>query len=250
MNDSVPGPDDRADDPGSSEPSLRAGYRTMQELVVATLREGIVSGRFRPGERLEQARLCSAYGVSRTPLREALRQLSAEGLVDFVPHIGARVTPLDARDIEETFSLRSLLEGEAARLAVPRLEADDVSTLRGLLDQMQQFRSPGANEQYLKLDVQFHYALYRVAGHRRLQALIEQLRSASQRYRRAYTDLPPWINESADLHLDLFKACERRDADAAAEIVRQLLRLGATSLLASLKNAQADPALEDPAAHR
>lgn len=102
---------------------------TAQEAVLAQLRRAIVSGELRPGEPIRQSALAERFGVSRVPLREALKILEGEGQVTYRPHRGYVVTELNMDDLLEVYRIRELLEGEAARRAVPRLSETDIATL-------------------------------------------------------------------------------------------------------------------------
>ena len=115
---------------------------TAQELVLASVRQAILSGVLSPGARLRQEELADVFGTSRIPVREALRALEYEGLVASEPHRGFTVTTLDADDVEEVNDLRILLESEAVRLALPLLTDEDLEELEGLFQAMQAATAP------------------------------------------------------------------------------------------------------------
>ena len=115
---------------------------TAQELVLASVRQAILSGVLSPGARLRQEELADVFGTSRIPVREALRALEYEGLVASEPHRGFTVTTLDADDVEEVYDLRILLESEAVRLALPLLTDEDLEELEGLFQAMQAATAP------------------------------------------------------------------------------------------------------------
>src|SRR5712692_3961378 len=109
---------------------------TTQDLVLTSMREGILTAALPPGTRLRQERLAEMFGTSRIPVREALRALEYEGLVTSLPYRGFTVTELDADDIEEVYDLRILLESHAVRLAVPLITDEDLQILEGLYAEM------------------------------------------------------------------------------------------------------------------
>ncbi len=113
---------------------LKISPRSVQQETVRMMREAIISGHFKPGEKLVEAKLCSQLGVSRTSVREALRVLAAEKLVTIVPNKGPSVAEVSWQEAESIYHLRALLEGEVAALAASRIEAADLQRMRDALD--------------------------------------------------------------------------------------------------------------------
>jgi DNA-binding GntR family transcriptional regulator len=144
---------------------------SLVELVASELRALIVSAELRPGERLVEERLTERFGVSRPPLREALRILEQEGLVQRLPRRGAIVTPLTADDVREVYTLRWALERLAIELALPV----DAKRLAPLRDAVAAMRRAGSRDELLEANWQFHHALVSLPGHRRLLAAYESL---------------------------------------------------------------------------
>lgn len=149
---------------------------TLQYKVTSKLREVILKGEFKMGDRLVQEEWAAKLGVSRMPIREALRQLEVEGLVRIEPRRGAIVTPISPEDIEEIYQLRALLEGEAAVRSLPYLEEEDIEELECLLEKMSALGNNEQDvEQYTKLNAQFHQALRRGCSWRRIHSMIDTL---------------------------------------------------------------------------
>lgn len=163
---------------------LASGYRTIGEMVYAVLKEAIMSGTFEPGEWLGQESLATAIGVSRIPVRTALLQLEAEGLVTFHPHRGARVRNLTAAQIAESYRLRTLLESYALRLSMSRrITEERLDRLRGLAKQLDEEPEGG---EFLETRIRFYRDLYDADNNPLLVQMIEELRSMVGRYLLSY----------------------------------------------------------------
>lgn len=154
-------------------------FRTVEEMVVAAVREAILSGVYKPGEKLPQEELAQSLGVSRIPVRSGLRQLEVEGLVVFYPHRGAAVRPLEVSEIAEIYDLRILLETFALRAAIERISAPEIEELSVLAQSLDE---PGHDDDWLELRQQFYRRLYAIAGRPRTAAMIARLRTDVGRY--------------------------------------------------------------------
>lgn len=185
----------------------RETHVTAQELVLHTVREAIMTNIFQPGVRLRQEELAEAFGTSRIPIREALRALEYEGLVQSIPHRGFTVTRLDADDVEEVYELRILLESEAVRLAIPLLTDEDMLELERLFDRMSTAESP---DEQLAGRERFYLRLFAVAGRPRLVGLITRLRQEVARALRW-----PTIQYSPSHHARFFDAVRAADTEEA-----------------------------------
>jgi DNA-binding GntR family transcriptional regulator len=148
---------------------------TIVEQLVRELRNLILSGELRPGERLVEERLTEQFGISRPPLREALRMLQRDGLVQTFPRRGSVVAELTADDVREIYSLRWALERLAIELGVPVTDAARLRPLEAALDSMAAAAEHGAGSELLEANSQFHLALCALPGHRRLMQCYESL---------------------------------------------------------------------------
>ncbi|MGH3342127.1 MAG: GntR family transcriptional regulator [Carbonactinosporaceae bacterium] len=140
-----------------------------------SLRSGILTGEFVFGSRLGEAELAETFGVSRTPVREALRRLSSEGLVEVLPNRGARVAQWSEQDLHEIYELRALLESYGAARAATGIEAREIAMLTRLCDEMEAVAAPGPArdlERLATLNGQFHEVILRAAGNARLVGLM------------------------------------------------------------------------------
>ncbi|MCA9861712.1 MAG: GntR family transcriptional regulator [Thermomicrobiales bacterium] len=233
----VPHPDASA---GSMAPAEadRAGGEPLSEIATRYLRAAILDGRLRPGARLRQEAIARELGASRIPVREALRTLENEGLVNLTPRSGARVARLDYAEHAELYRIREELEPLALAESTPHLSDEALAHLRALKLQIERSRDPGV---WLVLDRQFHLASYAAAPMHRLLKMIEGFWNTTQQYRRVYyrmvaAELPPDDPALPMTHIDhclLLDALERRDASDASRMMRTHIRRTRLTLAAS-----------------
>lgn len=155
------------------------GYKTIGQMVYSVLHEAIMSGAFAPGEWLRQESIADAIGVSRIPVRTALLQLEAEGLVTFNPHRGAQVRTLSAAQIEEIYRLRLLLESHALRLSMARMRPDRLKRMRELADQLD---TQAEGTDLIEARIHFYRHAYDAGNNPLLVELIEELRGHVGKY--------------------------------------------------------------------
>lgn len=184
------------------------------------LRERIYSHALLPGQRLDEAVLAEQLGISRTPLREALKVLSAEGLVDLQPHKGCFVAELSLRDLEEIFPIMATLEGRVAHeVAVKRTPAQ-LKALDALHDKLERYAAAGDVDRYYETNYVFHDQLQECAGNRWLQTVIGDLRKLLKLSRHHSLRLEGRLSASLAEHRALMRALHRQDADAAEQLMR------------------------------
>lgn len=199
----------------------REDTRTAVERVYAALHLAITSGSLATGARLRETEIASRYRVSRTPVREALRHLAAEGLVVILPHAGAQVAGFSLAEIDELFEIRGALEVLAATRAVERVTAAEMKKLRA------QLRRCEAASRLTDVDAQvvengrFHGLLYSAAASPQLEQLIESLGHRLRRYRAASLSWPDRPRDSLHEHRAILAAMSRRDVQATRELVSQ-----------------------------
>jgi DNA-binding GntR family transcriptional regulator len=189
---------------------------TEFDAVHDTLRERILRGELAPGQEMSQVKLAKELGVSRTPLREALRMLQREGLVDGKANRSPRVAGFSMADMEELYCARLPMEAVALRTTIPRLSSSDIAALEGAMAQMAHFAELQEYEHWEMPHRAFHLGLTAHAGPR-MSALLRQLSDHSERYRRLYTTATPraWTSGVSE-HRAILDAIKRGDADAAA----------------------------------
>lgn len=159
---------------------------TAQDAVLSALREDIVTGVLAPGDQLVQEALAERYGVSRVPLREALKTLESEGQLVYYPHRGYFVVELSVEDLREVYHLRALLEEAALRVAVPGLGADDIADITELAEDIDRAAADGDVMGMTEANRRFHFAMYDAGGMPRLSRLLRQLWEATDAYRALY----------------------------------------------------------------
>jgi DNA-binding GntR family transcriptional regulator len=195
--------------------------RTVKASLVETLRDEIVRGDLVPGQYLRLEEIAARFGVSTMPVREALYDLGAEGVVTVFPHRGAMVTRLSADELQDIYDIRVVLEEMAARLAVPFVTKAILAEMASLIEQIENHIGDVAT--LVKLNHQFHLTLYAASGRRHLCELIRMLRYRAQHYLHVYTaevdvgHLPQTPGE----HRAILEACERGDAEQAAALTRE-----------------------------
>ena len=210
--------------------SLRPRFETAQDLALEALREAILEGVLPPGEKLRQEDLAATFSTSRIPVREALRVLAYEGLVESEPHRGFTVTRLSIDEIEEVYELRTVLEGHAVRMAIPLLTESDLDELGKLFDAME--AEPDLDGK-LMIRERFYLRLYAVTARPRLVGLIARLRQDVARSLR-------WkILPHSPAHHDIFwEAVREGDADRAAAELGSHYRKVASLLRRVLREAE------------
>ena len=213
-------------------PSPRPGFRTAASFVTDALRSAILSGVLLDGEPLRQDELAAALGVSRMPVREALRRLEAEGLVDFQPHKGAVVAELSTDEIDEVYEMRLLAECLVLRLSIPFLTEEDfdrAAAISGEIEVMDDF------VRWSQLNRRFHETLYAGVARRRLRALISALNDAVDRYHRILLVQSDYAGRAHDEHRQILAACRHRDVEAATSLLSVHISAARDALIGLLR---------------
>ncbi|MGQ9585062.1 MAG: GntR family transcriptional regulator [Anaerolineae bacterium] len=203
----------------SAYPSRAA---TLREWVVEQIQSDLVQGRLKPGDLLDQVAIAAKLGVSRTPVREALFLLEAQGVVEFDPRRGMSVRSLSPDDVEDDHLVLATLERLVAGLAVPRLTPSDLARMKGLMAQSEALLENGMTGELHKVNREFHQTLYQACGRPRLiQFLQANLWTHTRHYNRLFIDLPGAAAWRMDIHREILKACEAGDVARAQELVFQ-----------------------------
>ena len=199
-------------------------YLPLRDVVFQTLRTAILKGDLKPGERLMELQLASKLGVSRTPIREAIRMLEQEGLARTIPRKGAEVAGMTEKDMENVLQIRCVLEELAARLSCQNITDEEMRELKIAMVAFEEKTREGNVVELAKADVTFHDIIYRAADNPKLLVLLNNLREQMYRYRTEYMKddriHPVLIRE----HKEMVKALESRDQELVAREVRQHLR--------------------------
>jgi DNA-binding GntR family transcriptional regulator len=193
---------------------------TAQEAVLAELRRAIISGELRPGEQVLQDALAERFGVSRVPLREALKILEGEGQVIYRPHRGYFVAELDIDDLREVYRIRDLLESDAVRVAVPQITGDEIAALAEALDVLEQAAAAGDLLTMTDANRTFHFGLIEVARMPRLSRMVRVLWDATDVYRSLYYSEGAHREAVHDEHRAVLDAVRKGDAERAVTLLR------------------------------
>lgn len=192
--------------------------------VFQKIREDILSGKYQEHDELREAALGKELGVSRTPVREALRQLELEGLVTIIPNRGAYVTGISQKDIWDIYSLRSLLEGMCARWAVEHITEEQLDELEEiiLLSEFQLKKGSGFSaEQITLLDSRFHDVLYEASGSRILSHVLTDFHNYVQSARKSSVISEDRARKSIREHKQILRAIRDRDAEMAEQLANE-----------------------------
>jgi DNA-binding GntR family transcriptional regulator len=214
--------DDNLDFLASSAPISR----TLSDQVAKQLRQAILSGRLKPGQRIVEHEIAQAMALSRGPVRDALRILQNERLVVQYPHRGAFVAWLNLRDAEEIYSLREALEVLALHYAIMSATEEQIAELSKVVDQMTvRMRQDYSQAEATDLDLEFHHTLCRISGHGRALAAWTALRDQVRLLILTHRILHPmdFRENAADWHRQLVDAVRLRDGEAAEAVLRKHL---------------------------
>lgn len=206
---------------GFDEPTVRRDYRTMYDLVFNSLLEDILSGRMKPGEKLNINEISGRLGVSRTPIREALKQLVSAGLVENEPHRSPFIKKLSIEEIIDLYCIRAALDGIASRLATFHLADAQIDELERLCALMETLSEASQYTETLAANYRFHSSIYAAAGSARLQELCLQFYRNSEQYRHLAMDIPGSHAEICEEHREIVKAFRLRDSETADNSTRR-----------------------------
>ena len=191
----------------------------LRDAVFETLREAILKGVLSPGQHLMERQLAYQLGVSRTPVREAIRMLELEGLVNMVPRKGARVAAISEKSLCDVLEVRRALEELSVRLACTRMERDDLEKLDSINQQFIRACQGDDVVQIARIDESFHAVIYEAADNAKLLQLLNQMQNQMYRYRIEYIKLKERRQILVEEHKKIIHSLARRDADAAAEAI-------------------------------
>ena len=214
--------------------------QTVTAAVTEELRRQILSGERTEGEQLRQDAIAERFNVSRIPVREALRQLEAEGLVVFFPHRGAVVSALSIAEIRELFDIRRLLECDLLRHAIPHMSEADFAVAQAVLDAYAAAIAAHDVASYGALNWRFHHALYAAAARPRTLAIVETVNNNVDRYLRTQLTLKGEQDIALHDHSALLEMCRDGRAGEAVALLADHIRNGGESLIAYLEAQRAE----------
>jgi DNA-binding GntR family transcriptional regulator len=229
----------RAAEPGTGEPTDFVRPKTAHQAVAEAVRRDISSGRFPPGSWIVQENLVELYGVSRIPIREALKTLEAEEHVTYVPHSGYRVAQLSLEELQEVFRLRAILEEVLIRDAMPRVTDEIVEQMR---EQMAEMDTGAAAEDLVAVGVanrRFHFLSFEASRMARTKRIVTQLYNTADAYRPLYAHLMDLSKVNSE-HVLLTEAIATRDVERAVALNHEHRAHAIDNLTEALTEEQAE----------
>ncbi len=215
-------------------------HKQLRHVVADRLRQDILAGALKPGEWLRQERLAHDYGVSQMPVREALKDLAAEGLVEHVPYRGVRVVEFTLEDVADLYASRSFLEGLAARAAAHAITAEELDELRTLHQHMSAAQSPEQLANYRELNRRFHQVVIHASRRAYLIRLLGQIWAAFPTMllgnfaATAHTPLPERDEADTAEHAAIVHALETGNPDSAEQAMREHIQHAGHKLMRAL----------------
>lgn len=206
-------------------------HLTLREIILENIRDAIVSGTLKAGSRVSEPELAERYGISRTPIREAFRQLESEGYLTVIPRRGAIVSDFSPKDIEEFYAIKSIMEGYAARRACANLTVRDLDRLQSINNKLAELAQAGDIKHFFKIHSDFHELFIKAADNEKLHELIAGLVTKFQRLRFTSLSLPGRMEISVQEHEKIIEAFRNKDPDLAEALVRKNAEYGGQVLM-------------------
>ncbi len=213
-------------------------HQTLREKILETIREAILKGTLKPGEKVAEPELAERFGISRTPIREAFRQLESEGYLTVIPRKGAVVAALSEQDVQEFYAIKSILEGYAAELAAEKLTAKDIEKLQTINEKLKTLAAEGDVKAFFRVHNEFHDLFVRAAGNQKLAELITHLGMKFNRLRMASLSVHGRMDISVAEHERLIEAFKNQDGGQAENLVKKTAAIGGHVLLESMTEAE------------
>lgn len=192
--------------------------------VADRLRDQIYQHELVPGDPIDEMALCQRYGISRTPLREALKVLSSEGLIELIPRRGSFVRSMDIDELNELFPVMAVLEGLCAREAVENCKPQDLKQLEQMHEKLEEFVKQGNIDGYYEQNFVFHQAVQDLSGNKWLQRVIGDLRKVLRLARHMQLTIPGRLEESLEEHRQIMHAFTKHDPDLADQNMQNHLK--------------------------
>ncbi len=210
-------------------------YKPLRDVVVESIRQAIISGQFPPGMRLMELQLAEEMGVSRTPVREAIRKMELEGLVVMIPRRGAYVADISIKDINEVYEVRTALDVLSAGLAAERIDKSEIQEMRELLAEEAALVEARDYPKIIDNDTAFHDVIYRASGNTRCMNIISNLREQITAIRGRSMPYPGRVEIMLKEHRAIFDAIAAGKVEKAQEAVRTHMENAEQTLLKVIK---------------
>ena len=194
-------------------------YLPLRDVVFNTLREAILKGDLKPGERLMEMHLATKLGVSRTPIREAIRMLEQEGLAVTLPRKGAQVAKMTEKDLQDVLEIRDALDELAVVSACSRMANSEFESLTAAMEVFEKAIKAGEVKDIVEADEAFHDVIYKMTKNPKLEAIVGNMREQMYRYRYEYIKDPKVYSQLIKEHDAIIKGLKNRDVDGLREVM-------------------------------
>ena len=194
-------------------------YLPLRDVVFNTLRQAILRGELKPGERLMEIQLANKLGVSRTPIREAIRKLELEGLVLMIPRKGAEVAEITEKSLRDVLEVRRALEELAVQLVCEKITEEEIEELKAAAREFENVLKDGDITKIAEADVRFHDVIYMATDNQKLIQLLNNLREQMYRFRVEYLKREEVRPQLLAEHEEIIATIERREKDTATKVV-------------------------------
>ncbi|HZW82559.1 MAG TPA: GntR family transcriptional regulator [Candidatus Deferrimicrobium sp.] len=210
-------------------------YKPLREIVFESLREAIIGGVLKPGERLMEIQLAEEMGVSRTPVREAIRKLELEGFVVMIPRKGAYVAGISLKDIADVFEIRAALEALAASLAAERITEEELEQMERLLVRKAELTEANDLDSIVEVDTDFHAILFKASRNEKLGQILNNLREQIQRFRAVSLAMPGRMKEALEEHRKIVEALSERNVALVASLAAEHIENAENVMLEAMR---------------
>lgn len=192
---------------------------SLRGQVFNKIHDDIINGKYEPGDSLVETKLAEELGVSRTPVREAIRQLELEGLVTYIPNKGVYVTGISEQDIKDIYTIRSLVEGLAVKWAIERIQPKQLEELEEIVELMEYYTVKGDMEQVTKLDTRFHDVIYDACNSKVLKNTLRNLLRYIRRARLSSLRVPKRAHQALEEHKQILDAFKSHDPERGERLM-------------------------------
>lgn len=216
-------------------------HLTLRERILETIRDAIIKGSLRAGEKVAEPELAERFGISRTPIREAFRQLESEGYLKVIPRKGAVVAAFSEKDVEEFYAIKSILEGYAAKRACESISNKEIEKLETINSKLAMLAEGSDVKQFFKVHNDFHDLFIKAANNEKLYEMINGLVSKFQRLRLASLSIPGRMKNSVEEHEKIIDAFRKKNPAAAEKLVRKNAEYGGKVLMGGDPSAAMKP---------
>ncbi len=199
-------------------------YLPLRDVVFQTLRNAILKGELKPGERLMEMHLANKLGVSRTPIREAIRMLEQEGLAVTIPRKGAQVAQMTEKDLEDVLEIRDALDELAVTRACEKISDEEIAELRTVMKTFEEAAESKDVRRIVEADESFHNVIYEATDNPKLELIVNNLREQMYRYRYEYVKDNADYNQLIAEHKAIIDGLERKDQDFVKQIMHTHLK--------------------------